>query len=71
MTPKRFRIYHLDIGGKPGIFQRAFATATEAVAFSCKLEEEYQILVDHKKSYSIAEFRAFSAENKFDDGGRP
>ncbi|MGA8613839.1 MAG: hypothetical protein WB760_19630 [Xanthobacteraceae bacterium] len=71
MTPKRFRIYHLDIGGKPGIFQGAFATTAEAIAFSCKPEEEYRILVDHKKSYSVAEFKAFAAENKFDNGGRP
>ena len=71
MTPKRFRIYHLDIGGKPGIFQGAFATTADAIAFSCKPEEEHRILVDHKKSYSIAEFKAFAAENKFDDGSRP
>ena len=71
MTPKRFRIYYLDIGGKPGMFQGAFATTADAIAFSCKPEQEYQILVDHKKSYSIAEFKEFAAENKFDNGGRP
>ena len=71
MTPKRFRIYHLDIGGGPGIFQAAFATTAEVIAFSYEPEQEYRILVDHKKSYSIAEFKAFAAENKFDNGGRP
>ena len=71
MTPKRFRIYHLDIGGKPGIFQGAFATTADAIAFSYKPEKEYQILVDHKKSYSIADFKAFADANKFDNGGRP
>ncbi len=71
MTPKRFRIYHLDIGGKPGIFQRSFATTAEVIAFTYKPEEKYLILVDHKKSYSIDEFKAFAAENKFDNGSRP
>ena len=71
MTPKRFRVYHQDIGGTPGIFQGAFATTPEVVAFSYEPEKEYQILVDHKKSYSIAEFKAFATENKFDNGGRP
>jgi len=71
MTPKRFRIYHLDIGGRPGIFQGAFATTAEVIAFSCKPENEYQILVDHKKSYSIVEFKELASANKFDSGGRP
>jgi hypothetical protein len=78
MTPKRFRIYHLHIGARPGIFQKAFATTAEIIAFSAEViafsydpEKEYQILVDHKKSYSIGEFKAFSAENRFDNGGRP
>ena len=71
MTPKRFRIYHLDIGGKPGIFQGAFATTADAIAFSCKPEEEHRILVDHKKSYSIDEFKESAAANKFDNGGGP
>jgi hypothetical protein len=71
MTPRRFRIYHLDIGGTPSIFQRAFATTAEVVAFSYDPKQEYQILVDHKKSYSIDEFKTFAAENKFDNGGRP
>jgi hypothetical protein len=71
MTPKRFRIYHLDIGDSPGIFQGAFATTAEAIAFSYEPEQEYRILVDHKKSYSIDEFKAFAAANKFDNGGRP
>jgi hypothetical protein len=71
MTPKRFRIYHLAIGGTPGIFQAAFATAAEVIAFSYDPKQEYRILVDHKKSYSIDEFKAFATENKFDNGGRP
>ena len=71
MTPKRFRIYHLDIGGRPGIFQGAFTTTAEAIAFSYEPKKEYQILVDHKKSYSMADFKALAAENKFDNGGRP
>jgi hypothetical protein len=71
MTPKRFRIYHLDIGERPGIFQAAFATTAEVIAFSYKPEQEYRVLVDHKKSYSTDEFEAFAAANKFDNGGRP
>jgi hypothetical protein len=71
MTSKRFRIYYLDIGGKPDIFQGAFTTTADAIAFSCKPEEDHRILVDHRKSYSIDEFKAFAAENKFDNGGRP
>jgi hypothetical protein len=71
MTPKRFRIYHLDIGERPGIFLAAFATTAEVIAFSYKPEQEYRILVDHKKSYSIDEFKAFAAANKFDNGDRP
>jgi len=71
LSPKRFRIYHLDIDGKPGIFQGSFATTAEAIAFSYEPKKEYQILVDHKKSYSIDEFKTFAGENKFDNGGRP
>jgi hypothetical protein len=71
LTPRRFRIYHLDIGGTPGIFQKSFATTAEAIAFSYEPEKKYQILVDHKKSYSIEEFKTFAGENKFDNGGRP
>jgi hypothetical protein len=71
MTPKRFRIYHLDIGERPGIFQAAFATTAEIIAFSYEPEHEYRILVDHKKSYSKDEFKAFAAANKFDNGSRP
>jgi hypothetical protein len=71
LSPRRFRIYHLDIDGKPGIFQGSFATTAEAIAFSYEPKKEYQILVDHKKSYSIDEFRTFAGENKFDNGGRP
>jgi hypothetical protein len=71
MTPKRFRIYHLDIGDTPGIFQAAFATTAEVIAFSYEPEQEYRLLVDHKKSYSIDEFKAFAAANKFDNGNRP
>jgi hypothetical protein len=71
MTPKRFRIYHLDIGETPGIFQAAFATTAEVIAFSYEPEQEYRVLVDHKTSYSIDEFKAFAAANKFDNGGRP
>jgi hypothetical protein len=55
----------------PAFFQKAFATTAEVIAFSYDPEEEYQILVDHKKSYSIDEFKAFAAENKFDNGSRP
>jgi hypothetical protein len=71
MTPKRFRIYHLEIGGKLDIFQAAFATTAEVVAFSYEPEKKYRILVDHKKSYSIDEFKTFAADMKFDNGGRP
>jgi hypothetical protein len=71
LTPRRFRIYHLDIGGRPGIFQKSFATAAEVIAFSYEPKTEYQILVDHKKSYSIAEFKTFAGDNKFENGGRP
>jgi hypothetical protein len=71
MTPKRFRIYHADIGEKPGMFQAAFATTAEVVAFSYEAEKEYRILVDHRKSYSIDEFKALVAKNEFDIGGRP
>jgi hypothetical protein len=71
MTPKRFRIYHADIGEKPGMFQAAFATTAEVVAFSYEVEKEYRILVDHRKSYSIDEFKALVAKNEFDIGGRP
>jgi hypothetical protein len=71
LTPRRFRVYHLDIGGTPGIFQKSFATTAEAIAFSYEPEKDYQILVDHKKSYSIEEFKTFAGENKFDNGGRP
>jgi hypothetical protein len=71
MTPKRFRIYRLEIGGRLDIFQAAFATTAEVVAFSYEPEKEYRILVDHKKSYSIEEFKAFAAEMKFDNGVRP
>ena len=70
MTPKRFRIYHSDIGDRPGMFQAAFATSAEVIAFSYKPRQEYQILVDHKKSYSIDEFKTFAGDNKFDNGGR-
>ena len=63
MTPKRFRIYHLDVGGRPSIFKKAFATTAEVIAFSYEPGNEYHILVDHKKSYSIDEFKAFAAEN--------
>jgi hypothetical protein len=71
MTPKRFRIYHLDIGERPSMFHAAFATTAEVIAFSYKPEQEYRILVDHKKSYSKDEFKAFAAGNKFDNGSRP
>ena len=71
MTPKRFRIYHSDIGDRPGMFQAAFATTAEVIAFSYKPGQEYRILVDHKKSYSKDEFKAFAVANKFDNGGRP
>jgi hypothetical protein len=67
----QFRVYHLDIDGKPGIFQGSFATTAEAIAFSYEPKKEYQILVDHKKSYSIDEFKIFAGENKFSNGGRP
>jgi hypothetical protein len=69
MTPKRFRIYHADMGEKPGMFQAAFATTAEVVAFSYEAEKEYRILVDHRKSYSIDEFKVLVAKNKFDIGG--
>jgi hypothetical protein len=71
MTPKRFRIYHADIGDRPGMFQAAFATTPEVIAFSYKPGQEYRILVDHKRSYSIDEFKTFAAANKFDNGGGP
>jgi hypothetical protein len=68
MKPKRFRIYHADIGEKPGMFQAAFATTAEVVAFSYEAEKEYRILVDHKKSYSIDEFKALAAKTEFNTG---
>jgi hypothetical protein len=43
MTPKRFRIYHSDIGDRPGMFQAAFATTAEVIAFSYKPGQEYRI----------------------------
>jgi hypothetical protein len=70
MTPKRFRIYHSDIGDRPRMFQAAFATTAEVIAFSYQPGQEYRILVDHKKSYSIDEFKTFAGDNKFDNGGR-
>jgi hypothetical protein len=71
MTPKRFRIYHLDIGERPSMFHAAFATTAEVIAFSYKPEQEYRVLVDHKKSYSTDEFKEFASAYKFDNGGRP
>ena len=67
----RFRVYRWDVSGRPYVFQGACATVEQVLGYPFQDGEEYRVLVDHKKSYSLAEFRALAMERKFVDGDLP
>ena len=68
---RRFSIYRWDIHGRPGVFEGAHRTVAEVLAFPYDPNEEYWILVDHKKSYPIAEFKALALVQSFEKGKLP